>query len=325
LKMLDASKGRVDAWVAEQVAADLDVAIAEMAIDQARAAGAKALFGEKYGDVVRVVNMGGPEVSVELCGGCHVARTSDIGAFRIIREEASSAGIRRITAVAGAVAADLAAEEARVAAACAEPLGLTDPNPAEVGELARKLKAAPDELPARVQALALEATALREQLAVAAPDLSGGLVASVGALQDEIKALKKEQAKQQAAQAVAGLDDLIAGAKDVAGVSFIAAELAVDGKGLRQAGEALLQKAGSCAAVLASRSGGKAVLLAVVSKDLVGRGLKAGELIQRVAPVVGGRGGGKPDQAQGGGPDADKLDDALAAAQQAVSDLMGGS
>ena len=114
---------QIESWVNEQIAAEIPVVTEELAIDAAREKGAKALFGEKYGDTVRVVSMGGQDVSIELCGGCHVANTKDIGSFRIVREEASSAGIRRINAVAGAVAAAMDAEEEAIAAECAQVLG----------------------------------------------------------------------------------------------------------------------------------------------------------------------------------------------------------
>ena len=115
---------QIESWVNEQIDRHIPVTTEELAIEAAREKGAKALFGEKYGDTVRVVSMGGKGVSIELCGGCHVANTKDIGSFRIVREEASSAGIRRINAVAGAVAAAMDAEEEAIAAACAKRLAL---------------------------------------------------------------------------------------------------------------------------------------------------------------------------------------------------------
>jgi len=316
----------VEDWVNREIAADHPVRIAEMPIEIARETGAKALFGEKYGDVVRVVDMGGSEISVELCGGCHVARTGEIGPFRILREEAVAAGIRRVTAVAGEVARAIDERERAVALACARAVELDEAVGAEdAAELARVLKTAPEGLPARVESLVAD---YRELLAETGADQeawSGDLVARVRQMQEEVKRLRKVADKQRAARALEQLDEVLATKREVAGVPFLSATLAVDGKSLRQAAETLRDRAGSCVALLGSDAGGKAVLVAMVSADLVERGIKAGELIARVAPVIGGRGGGKPDQAQGGGPDHARLGEALDQAEAVLAELVGGA
>ena len=328
-----AQLAEVEAWVAQQIVAKRAVDIQVMGIEQARQLGAKAQFGEKYGAQVRVVTMGaGAELaSREFCGGCHVANTGDIDAFRITTEGASSAGIRRITAVAGTAAQALAAEETAVATAVAKSVGLAAVGDArQVDDLARAFKATPKEVPARVQKLVdeTEALALKVGATRTAPS-DNDLISRVTHVQEELKRLQK-LAEHQAALAAAGAaDGLVAQAKAVAGASLIAAELpGLDGRTLRTLAETLQGKRPGVVVLGSATADGKVGLVAAVSPELVRRGVSAGGLIGALAPRVGGKGGGKSDFAQAGGTDASGLPAALAAAepwlQQALASAAGG-
>jgi alanyl-tRNA synthetase len=305
----------VEQWVAEQIQARRTVDIQVMPIDEAKKLGAKAQFGEKYGAAVRVVTMGDGTVSREFCGGCHVANTADIAAFRIVSEGASSAGIRRIVAVAGERAQALAQEESAVAAQVAQSLGMTaGADPRQVEELARVFKATAKEVPARVQKLVDEAEALALKLNVTRMTPTGDLVARVTHVQEDLKRLYKI-AEQQAAQAAAGAaEGLLAAAVTINGVRLIAARVdGLDGKGLRTLAETLQARQPGVVVLGSAGTDGKVGLVAAVAKDAVARGLSAGALIGALAPLVGGKGGGKPDFAQAGGTDVSGLDQAVAA------------
>ena len=305
----------VEQWVAEQIQARRMVDIQVMAIDEAKKLGAKAQFGEKYGAAVRVVTMGDGSVSREFCGGCHVANTADIAAFRIVSEGASSAGIRRIVAVAGERAQALAQEEASVASQVARSLGMTEgADPRQVEELARVFKATAKEVPARVQKLVDEAEALALKLNATRMTPTGDLVTRVTHVQEDLKRLYKI-AEQQAAQAAAGAaEGLLAAAVTISGVQVIAARLdGLDGKGLRTLAETLQARQPGVVVLGSAGADGKVGLVAAVAKDAVARGLSAGALIGALAPMVGGKGGGKPDFAQAGGTDPSGLDQAVAA------------
>jgi alanyl-tRNA synthetase len=319
----------IEQWVNGAIAAKHPVDIRVMKIDEAKQLGAKAQFGEKYGADVRVVTMGTGDVSREFCGGCHVTNTSDIGAFRIVSEAASSAGIRRIVAVAGEEAAKLAAEEARVARECGVHLGLTTPSAtdlAQVEELARLFKAQPAETPARVAQLAREVAELAARHGSAPATLTGTLLQRVELLQNDLKRLRKLEEAKQAQAAAGAADEVLAKQVDVAGVPLIAAVVpGLDGKSLRTLLDALRSKRPSLCVVLGSVADGKVGLVAGVSADLVKRGLSAGTLIGKLAPLVGGKGGGKPDLAQAGGTDAAKLPEAIAAVQTLVKEAVGGT
>jgi alanyl-tRNA synthetase len=305
---------QVEGWVNEQIRAKHVVGIRELPIDAAKQLGAKAQFGEKYGDTVRVVTMGeGTPVSLEFCGGCHVGNTADIGSFRITGEAATAAGIRRITAVAGRAAQALNDGERAVAEAAGRSVGLLAISDVrEVHEVARMFKCKVDEVPARVAALAAE---VHQDGAAGGPEptMTGGLVVRIGILQESLKQIRK-RAEQRAAQAAAGAADAVAAQVQQAGaVAFIAARLdGLDGKALRTLAEAVRGKRGDAVVVLASAHEGKAGLCAVVPPALAKQGLSAGAIIGKLAPLVGGGGGGKPDFAQAGGKDPGGIDAALA-------------
>ncbi|TFY85554.1 alanine--tRNA ligase [Pseudomonas kairouanensis] len=237
----------------------------ETDIETAKAKGAMALFGEKYGDSVRVLSMGG-DFSVELCGGIHANRTGDIALLKIISEGGVASGVRRIEAVTGAAA-------------------LAYLNAAE------------------------------EQLKEAASLVKGSrdnLIDKLSAVLERNRALEKQLEQLQAKAASAAGDDLSAAAVDVKDVKVLAARLdGQDGKALLALVDQLKNKLGRAVILLGSVHEDKVVLVAGVTKDLTGQ-LKAGDLMKQAAAAVGGKGGGRPDMAQGGGVDAGALDAALA-------------
>jgi alanyl-tRNA synthetase len=254
----------VEGLVNEQVQANIVVSPAEMDLQEALKSGAMALFGEKYGDRVRVIRIG--DFSTELCGGTHLDATGQIGLFKVTNEGAVASGVRRIEAVTGAPAlAHVGREEAALR------------------ESASLLKIPPLELPRRLAALLEDQKRLEKQLAQ----------------------LESKLARGQA-------QDLVTSARQVAGVPVLAARLdGLDPDGLRSVMDTLRDRLPSGVIVLGSAVDGKVSLVAAVSKDLMKR-FPAGRLVQEVAKVVGGGGGGRPDLAQAGGKDPSKLDDALA-------------
>lgn len=256
----------VEQMVNAQIRANTPVQTRITDMEKARQMGATALFGEKYGDQVRVLSMGTDNFSVELCGGTHVQRTGDIGVFRIVSEGAISAGVRRIEAMTGAGALrwiDATEEKLRAIA------GLVRGNRESVLE--------------RVEAAL-----------------------------DRNRQLEKEVAQLKARLASAAGSDLAAQAEDVEGVRLVCAQLpGADRKALMDSVDQLKNKLGSGVVVLATVEEGKVVLVAGVTKDLTGR-IKAGDLVRELAVEVGGKGGGRPDMAQGGGSEPEKLEETLA-------------
>jgi len=251
--------------VNREVRRNSEVQTEETDIDTAKQKGAMALFGEKYGDSVRVLSMGG-DFSVELCGGIHAKRTGDIAVFKIISEGGVASGVRRIEAVTGAAA-------------------LAYLNGAE------------------------------EQLKEAAQLVKGSrdnLIDKLSAVLERNRQLEKQLEQLQAKAASAAGDDLANSAVDVKGVKVLAARLdGQDGKALLALVDQLKNKLGRAVILLGSVHEEKVVLVAGVTKDLTGQ-LKAGDLMKQAAAAVGGKGGGRPDMAQGGGVDAAALDGALA-------------
>ena len=251
--------------VNREVRKNSEVQTEETDIETAKRKGAMALFGEKYGDNVRVLSMGG-DFSVELCGGIHAKRTGDIGLLKIISEGGVASGVRRIEAVTGAAA-------------------LAYLNGAE------------------------------EQLKEAAQLVKGSrdnLIDKLSAVLERNRQLEKQLEQLQAKAASAAGDDLANSAVDVKGVKVLAARLdGQDGKALLALVDQLKNKLGRAVILLGSVHEEKVVLVAGVTKDLTGQ-LKAGDLMKQAAAAVGGKGGGRPDMAQGGGVDAAALDGALA-------------
>ncbi|AIE60843.1 alanine--tRNA ligase [Bacillus methanolicus] len=255
---------KIETIVNEKIWRNIDVEIEYKPIDEAKAMGAMALFGEKYGDIVRVVQVG--DYSLELCGGCHVPNTSVIGLFKIVSESGIGAGTRRIEAVTGEAAYQLLNEQ----------IGI-------LKEAASKLKTNPRDVSARIDALLAE-----------------------------IKHLQRENESLSAKLGNIEARSLASSAKEVNGVKYIAAKVqAADMNNLRNMADDLKQKLGSVIVVLASVHDGKVNIIAGVTKDLIEKGYHAGKLVKEVATRCGGGGGGRPDMAQAGGKDPNKVDGAL--------------
>ncbi|MBD3349217.1 MAG: alanine--tRNA ligase [Candidatus Eisenbacteria bacterium] len=275
---LEAVEDLVNAWVRS----DLPVEPEEMSLDSALERGATALFGEKYGEDVRVVcvlGRDGDEVSMELCGGTHVHRTGEIGLFRIVSESSAAAGVRRIEAVTGSAALRKGRAETcvlRWAATC--------------------LKTTPENLPDRVREVADENSSLRKELSAARSRTAAETMSAVAADASDVGGLKVAHARTEAADIPA----------------------------LRSQADELREKLGSGAGVLGSVIEGSAVVVVVVTSDLAKSGkLRAGDIVREVAGAMGGKGGGKPHLAQGGG-DPGRLDEALAQAPAMVERLLSG-
>ena len=270
---------QIEQMVNEQIRLNASAEANEMPLEQAKASGAMALFGEKYDDVVRVVSMGsalGSEAangngvfSTELCGGVHVDRVGDIGFFKIIAETGIASGVRRIEALTGKAAVDWVEENDR-----------------KMDALAAMLKSSRDEVPEKVEQLLVR---LREQ--------------------------EKQLSQMKAKMAAQAGSDLSAQAEEINGVHVLTAQLdGADSNTLRETLDQLKNKLGSAAIVLASEEGGKVKLIAGVTKDVT-KQIKSGELVNIAAAEVGGKGGGRPDMAQAGGSDPAAIPQALAAAK----------
>lgn len=255
---------QIEEIVNEKIWNSLAVGIAHKSIDEAKKMGAMALFGEKYGDVVRVVSVG--DYSLELCGGCHVPNTSVIGLFKIVSESGIGAGTRRIEAVTGEAA-----------------YKFLNSQTALLKEAANKLKANPKDILAKVESL-----------------------------QAEIKELQREN--ESLSQKLSNIEagSLLDRVQEANEVKFLAARVqATDMNNLRSMTDELKQKLSSGIIVLAASTGDKVNIVAAVTKDLVEKGYHAGKLVKEVATRCGGGGGGRPDMAQAGGKDPEKIEEAL--------------
>ena len=261
--LIPAELAEIERRVNAEIRANSAAEVHQMGMQEALDFGAMALFGEKYGERVRVLRMG--DTSTELCGGTHVRRTGDIGVFKIVSEGGIQAGVRRIEAVTGQGALDyIAGEEHRLA----EAAGLLGGNPADVGDKLR-------------------------------------------ALLDRQKKLERELEALKTKAAGAAVADLGASAVDIGGVKVLAARLeGLDAKALRDAVDRLKAELRDAVVLLAGAADGKVALIAGVSGAAQGR-VKAGELLAHVAGQIGGKGGGRPDMAQGGGEDSPALPGAL--------------
>lgn len=249
----------VERRVNEAILANVAVNAAIMSMEDAQKTGAMMLFGEKYGDEVRVLQMGG--FSTELCGGTHVSRTGDIGLFKIISEGGIAAGVRRIEAITGLNALKWAQEQERL-----------------VKDIIAETKAQTEkDVLAKIQAGAAHA-----------------------------KALEKELARAKAELAVHAGAKLLDDAKDLGAAKLVAAQIEADAAALREIVTDLTGKSEQAIVLLAAVNDGKVSLCAGVSKPLTGK-VKAGDLVKFAAEQVGGKGGGRPDLAQAGGSDVEKL------------------
>ncbi|HEV2044301.1 MAG TPA: DHHA1 domain-containing protein, partial [Sphingomicrobium sp.] len=271
----------IEADVNAEIRANQPVTTRLMTPDDAVAAGALALFGEKYGDEVRVLSMGrntDKHYSVELCGGTHVEATGDIAIFKIIAESAVSSGVRRIEALTG--------EGAR---------NWLNARDEKLREAAAALKSSPDEVPARVAALVEGTRKLERELAEAKKALAMG---GGSAKPDET------------------------GPEQIAGHAFLGQVVdRLDPKNLRGEVDAMKQRLGSGIAALIATNDGRASVAVGVTDDLVAT-ISAVDLVKAAVAALGGQGGGgRPDMAQGGGPDGDKANDALQAVRMALESL----
>ena len=267
---------RIEAMVNAEIRRNAEAEIHHMGMQEALDFGAMALFGEKYGERVRVLRMG--EFSTELCGGTHVHHTGDIGLFKITSEGGVAAGVRRIEAVTGEGALAYVAEEEKRLAQAASLLG---GNPRDVLD-------------------------------------------KLAQLLDRQKKLERELESLKAKAAAGATADLAASAPEVAGVKVVAARLeGLDAKALREAVDQLKSRLPDAVILLASASEGKAALVAGVQGGALGK-VKAGELLSHVAGRIGGKGGGRPDMAQGGGSDGPELVAALAEVKDWVAQRLGG-
>ena len=247
---------RINEIVSDWILDGMDVTVSEMTMEQAKAAGATALFSEKYGDVVRVVNMGGK--SVELCGGTHVDNTAKVGPFRITGESSVASGVRRIAA-------------------------------AEV------LHAKPVDILAKARSFTAELKEARQ---------------SVERMKEKILHSDVER--------------FLYASKNIGGIKVITTTRTdLEAGDLRKLGDFLRDKDPDTVAVLATATESKVTFVAVCGKNAVAKGIRAGDLVRAVSAVAGGKGGGKPDSAMGGGSEVLKIDDALAVVDDFVAEKLG--
>ncbi len=269
--------GQVSALVNAAVLEGYDIRTDVLPIEEAKQRGAIALFGEKYGDTVRVVDMGSG-YSVEFCGGTHLDNTAKVGVFHIESEFSVASGVRRIEATTGL-----------------KSLEVMNRNQELLFQAAAALKAKPGELREKAEQNMEELRSLRNLV-------------------------EKFKAKEAAGQA----DRFLVGGHAVGAVKVITATLPdADAAKLRQMGDTLRDKAPNAVAVLATVNGSKITFLAACGKEAVAKGVKAGDIIKHITAICGGKGGGKPDSAMGGGSDLLKLDDALAAVDDFVAGKLG--
>ena len=268
--MTNEELAEVEKEVNRQIMKNVDLEIEEMPVDDAIKKGAMALFGEKYGDIVRVVNV--PGFSCELCGGSHVPNTSVIGSFRIVGESGTGTGIRRIEAVTGKAAHERAVADAVL-----------------LQEAATLLKSKEADIPAKIEQLL---TALKEA--------------------------EREVAQLSHKLATSSLDDILAAKEEIHGVSVTAASVTADSaEGLRDMADMVLDKVGGIV-LLGAVQGDKVSFVCKVDKELTKQGYHAGKIVKAAAVAAGGGGGGRPDMAQAGGKDPQKLEEALKAGKEAV-------
>ncbi len=280
---------QVENLVREKIAADLPVTWKVMPKDQAQKLGAMALFGEKYGDEVRVVALGADDkdqineaFSREFCGGTHVDRLGAIGGFKIIKEESISAGVRRITALTGAALTDYLEKASDI-----------------VDEFSAMLKVPSESLVERVSQLLKDNKKLAKEL--------------------------KAAARQSGSDSMTEARELLEKCEKIGETSIVIGQLSrtsVDQA--REAVDMLKKKAKSAAIVLGFDDDGRATLLAGVTDDLIAKGLKAGDIVKEIATIIDGGGGGRPQMAQAGGKNPKKIGDALTRASEIIKQKLGG-
>lgn len=266
----------IERLINRQILANSEVCTELMSMEVAREKGAVALFGEKYGDTVRVLSMGG-DFSVELCGGTHVRRTGDIGMLRVLSESGIASGVRRIEATSGE-----------------NVLDLMDNLSHQIDQLAASLKTSP-----------------------------ANLVDKTTQLVEQQKTLQRDNETLKAKLAASASGDLIEQARSINGITVLASVVnGADGKSLRNLLDQFRSRVEQGVFLLAAVEDDKVNLVAGVTKPVTDR-IKAGELMQLVAPMVGGKGGGRPDMAQGGGSDSAAVPAALEAAYRFIEERLG--
>jgi alanyl-tRNA synthetase len=267
---------QIDKLVNDAILEGYPVVTEILPIEEAKKKGAVAMFGEKYGDTVRVVEMG--DFSMEFCGGTHLDNTAKAGPFRIKSESSIASGVRRIEATVGKLT-----------------LETVNRNQQMLFHAAQMLKTNPGELEAKID----------QQLT-------------------EMKEMRHELEKFQAEASLGEARQFLMSAKDVKGLKVLTAiRNGMDAAALRQMGDFLRDKESGVVAVLASVNGEKITFLAICGPEAVKKGVKAGDLVKNVCAICGGKGGGKPDSAMGGGTELLKLDDALASVDDFVSEKLG--
>jgi alanyl-tRNA synthetase len=281
---------KVEGLVRGKIVADLPVTCSVLPREKAQKLGAMALFGEKYGNEVRVVAVGAEDenhlsdaFSKEFCGGTHVDRIGSIGGFKIIKEESISAGVRRITALTGEKLNEFLEKRSEI-----------------VDQLCQVLKAPTEDLVNKVNKLLDENKKLAKQL--------------------------KSASKQTGASFMAEAKQLLDGCEKIGLVSVVIGRLsAASAEQGREAVDMLKKKAKSAVIVLGFAEDGNATLLAGVTDDLVKNGLNAADLVKEIAPLIDGGGGGRPQMAQAGGKNPEKIDDALAKAAEIIKEKLGSA
>ena len=266
----------VDTFVNDAILRGIPVVTEVLPIEEAKKKGAVAMFGEKYGDVVRVVEMG--DVSMEFCGGTHLDNTAKVGLFRIKSEGSVASGVRRIEAITG----KQTLEELRS-------------GQEKLIRAAQLLKTTSNELESRI----------------------GGMLSEMKEIKSQLEKFKEQASLGEART-------FLTSAKEVKGLKLVTAQRdGMDANALRKLGDFLRDKEPKIVGVLASVNDGKVTLLAVCGKEAVASGIKAGDIIKAIAPICGGKGGGKPDSAMGGGTEVSKVDDALAAVDDLILSKLG--
>lgn len=266
----------VEDMVNAEILKNVPVTIEEMPIDDAKKKGAMALFGEKYGDVVRVVSV--DDFSCELCGGSHVTSTGIIGSFRILSESGTGTGVRRIEAVTGAAAVEKAKADA-----------------AELENIAALLKAKVADVPERL----------------------AHVLQQIKDAEKELQQLKKDAA-------MSDMDSILGAKEDIAGVPVVTAVAQAESMDdLRSLADTVLDKLGSGVVLLGTANGDKVNFVCKVAKVDTKKGLHAGKIIKAAAQAAGGNGGGRPDMAQAGGKEPDKLEAALAVGKDTIRSTLG--
>ena len=266
----------VDTFVNDAILRGIPVVTEVLPIEEAKKKGAVAMFGEKYGDVVRVVEMG--DVSMEFCGGTHLDNTAKVGLFRIKSEGSVASGVRRIEAITG----KQTLEELRS-------------GQEKLIRAAQLLKTTSNELESRI----------------------GGMLSEMKEIKSQLEKFKEQASLGEART-------FLTSAKEMKGLKLVTAQRdGMDANALRKLGDFLRDKEPKIVGVLASVKDGKVTLLAVCGKEAVASGIKAGDIIKAIAPICGGKGGGKPDSAMGGGTEVSKVDDALAAVDDLILSKLG--